>query len=256
MRTRAALATLAAAFVMAAIPGWAAETNAADVLKKVSAAARNTTTMQASYVMSLKMKLGDQDFSMDIPIELASQKPNKMRMEMKGDLANVLIVSDGIKLYQYLPGLKQVKISDAPKDLNQAPADVSSRLKSLGLGILTGAQSDEAIAAMAKGAKFNGVKKMDGRETYAIELNLPTIGPAKVWVGTKDYQFYRLELNLDLASVMGEASPPARTILVAKQIKIDQPIAPEVFDFKVPEGVTVVKDFDLSPAPEPKSPGQ
>jgi len=154
--------------------------------------------------------------------ELIIKKPGKMRWEYKSP-EEKLFVSDGVKLYSYIPADKQVIVASVPRqDTASTPA-----LFLAGKGNLTRDFTVSLVAApagMPAGSKSVNLVPKDTQQDYdwlvlsadPATLRLQGLFAADSQGGTSTFSFVNLKENVGIAD--------------------------KAFEFKIPRGVDVVND--------------
>ena len=153
---------------------------------------------------------------------LLVKKPGKMRWEYRAP-EEKLFVSDGVKLYSYLPLDKQVYVSSVPRD----DRATTPALFLAGKGDLTRDFSC-SLAAPPTGAS---------RDTRALKL-VP-LSPQR------DYDWIVLEVGaerLDLRGLVTTDAQGGQSSFAFTSLKENSGLTDKTFTFSIPRGVDVVTD--------------
>jgi len=234
-----------AAFICLLLSGTlapASSLTAADILEKASATWRNARTYQANIKMSVEMKTAEGPFSVDMPATVALEKPNKIRMELQNPMGAITMVSDGTTLWVYTPQTNECRISKAPGSLEQ-DSSLRNQMQAMGLGMFEGLKKEDVAKELGKSVKSFGIRALDGRRAHVVQIAHPQMGTMKFWIGEKDFQLYKMEVDMSkmmsgiLGSEAGGDQNSMKMTVLFTGAKMDEAIPAGTFSFQVPEGV-------------------
>lgn len=189
--------------------------NVVELVKAVEATYSNVESLSADFEQTSKSSA----FELTMKGSVSLAKPRQMRWDTTSDPAGSLVVSDGKKLWMYLPGDKQVHIyQDLSSSASGAMAmDILGDLGSL----------DE---------KFETSMGEAGVDSYAVVLK-PKPGlesnyqQIELVVAKGDYKLEKVTLT-DLFGGL--------TIYAFSNLKLNPELKTGTFTFEVPKGVEVI----------------
>ena len=202
-------------------------------------------------------------FDATFNFSVALARPNKLRMHFYK--ANVL--SDGKEL--------KATIEDLPNQLLSMPAAAQLTTEEvysnetltnalvegpaggpLQLALLLDKDPLLPILQDAQTPVLLPLQQVDDMPCYGVEIKR-TDGRLVFWIDQSNYLLRRIEFPVkDLQDFLSEKQKVRNLSLIAdlKGARFDVPIANVAFEFEVPAGTKVVKEFETVPRPEPPSP--
>jgi outer membrane lipoprotein-sorting protein len=253
---------IAALFVTANIGLAQSQPQALDILTKVATTYRTMKSFQAEATISTDMTSPGMQQKMEMPMTLAAVLPDKMRMENKRAPMNMLLVSNGQTVWMYMPQINKYAKMDASKfpgagggigapgmagygNIARQYADIADRVKRVRI------LREEALS-------------IDGRDEacYVLEVEheTPPIPPAPpafaksmptniersaetLWVDKARFVVVRHSFETKVTFPNSGAPMQSKITTTFSKIRLDEPVADELFAFTPPNGAT---EMDLS----------
>ena len=202
--------------VPAPAPGAAvAPQNVVELVKAVEATYSNVESLSADFEQTSKSAA----FELTMKGSVSLAKPRQMRWDTTSDPAGSLVVSDGNKLWMYLPGDKQVHVY---QDLSSS-ASGSMAMDILGdLGSLD-EKFETSMGEADAGSYAVVLKPKPGMESSYLQIELV--------VAKSDYKLEKVTLT-DLFGGL--------TIYSFSSLKLNPQLKQSTFTFVVPKGVEVI----------------
>ena len=201
------------AFCVLALPGEVpgAKNDAKTITRRVKKTLEKVKTFQCAFERSYYMKAGDR--TTRFSGTLCMKKPYLLRVEYPAQT----IVVDGEAVWVYVPGNKQVRISQFVQNEESFPTPQS---------IFERYSEDRKI-------EWVGEEEVNGYECNVIELvsDIPEEVSVKVWIDSK--------LNFPVKTIETFASGDYVQFIL-KDVVLNEKIEDRIFEFAAPEGVEIV----------------
>ena len=181
----------------------------ADALESLSGSLANIGSYRAEFQQNIYDQ--DQDLVQQTEGTLLAARPGKLRWESRAPYAQLIVV-DGSQIWRYEEDLQQVVVSRYSDDLGSTPA------------LLLSGDVD-SIGARYEVAEVEGEFELKPRNEQSLFR--------KMRVTMADGKITRLLLE----DTLGQT-----TLLTFTAIELNPRIAPDQFQFVVPEGVDVLRD--------------
>jgi len=179
---------------------------------------------------------------------LAVERPDKLALVLdKGD-TGITLVSDGKKLYTYVPMLKQYTVEEAPGSLDEL---LKGRTKEPDLVMMAagavrilpffGSAGYETVMSDVEEAEFAGEDTLQGTKTRRLILRQKE-ADIDLWVDAENSLLRRVRIDMGKAIKSQKELMPEFTLMkfvveeTHRQIRVGDPIPPDTFVFRPPEG--------------------
>ncbi|MFH0796733.1 MAG: DUF2092 domain-containing protein [Candidatus Omnitrophota bacterium] len=226
-----------------------------DILQETARAYRGLKTYQA--VVLTTMEMGK---TVSTRSTLAVERPNRLALLTRSVMSGITLISDGKRIYVYLPASGKYTVKDAPEDFEMFAEVLGPDLMAQGdncslygfLGLLKANPYQELTEGVEK-IRVLGEENLDGTKTRHLRLEQKG-GIIDLWIDATNYLIRKIRVEVDVSKVRDTAgetektSLPAddRKIIVAethKEVKVNEPIPSVVFTFTPPEGAQETDDF-------------
>jgi len=147
-------------------------------------------------------------------------KPQNLRIQVN-EPDNQIIIVDSYQVYIYIPALKQLTVQSRDLNIN------SQTLLSMLMGV-----GDPRQNFIVEWDQKDGPNRK-GQRRIALRPRVPQRGLEKIVVAVDSKTYYMVEFIID--DRLGNQQS-----LALKNIQIDQPLAPDLFQMTIPEGTTVI----------------
>lgn len=189
----------------------------ADPLAELTTQLKTFTSFSARFMQTVTDAKGKQLYKTQGTLQL--KKPNQLYWETQAPMPQV-IIADGKKLWIYDQDLNQVTMKPITRELESTPA------------LLLGGNAEQ-MATMYQ------VSRLPAQAGFSAFELIPLEG--------KKSAFQKLDMifnqnNLvvmDIWDTLGQA-----THIEFSQVKVNLPVAPQKFQFVLPKGADLVKDFN------------
>jgi outer membrane lipoprotein-sorting protein/peroxiredoxin len=225
--------------------GLAQSPDPATVLSRAGDAQNRVNSLQIDAITIVQQLSPDFEQTTKSKLAVAYEKRGKFRVEVKG-LARTTVVSDGAKTWRYNAFMKQYTMTDSNESLNEAlklvPATLFPR-----------------DGAAIQSAKLTGEEDVtvggEVHHCYVIEATFhepvvngpnPEAGGTTLWIDKSSYIVLKTvsQAHFDRFSpVSGPAD--MKSTLIVESLKVDQPLAAELFKFDPPPGAKQVDSFQF-----------
>jgi outer membrane lipoprotein carrier protein len=147
--------------------------------------------------------------------EMALQRPGKFRWHTDEPMEQ-LLVSDGKKVWLYDPDLEQVTIQTLDQRLTHTPALLLS-------GDVSAISENFEVSHQAAGEVVDFTLKPKARDTLFDSLRLS----------------FRSGVINDMQMIDGVGQ---RTNILFQNVRLNEPLKPDLFTFEIPEGTDVISE--------------
>ena len=204
---------------------------AAVIVTKMNSAYRSL----GSYydVAAIKRKVNKKDAP--ATLTLATQKPNKYSLDLKGEYLNTVITSDGETLISFRPDRQAYTKTKAPTQIIKADFIGKTDMPSLGAKIISqllaanGREGD--IGNYLLNAKVSWPQGFGSKLAYVFRFNYDITAEAEVCVTTDDYMVRQVRISRDGVTEWLETHD---------KIEVDKPAPPDTFTKPLPQGSRMV----------------
>jgi mono/diheme cytochrome c family protein/outer membrane lipoprotein-sorting protein len=208
--------------------------------------------------VTIKRKVNKKDAP--ATLMLATQKPNKYFLELKGDYLNTSILSDGETLIAYRPDRKAYTKTKAPLQIIKGDFIGKVDMPSLGARIITqflAANGREGeVGNFLLNAKVSGPQGFGSKLAYVFRFSYDINTEAEVYVTSDDYMVRQVRLIKDGTTEW----------LENHDVQLDKPLAPDTFNKPLPDGSRMVASLPALEQPvevaeddtekKPETPGE
>jgi outer membrane lipoprotein-sorting protein len=215
---------------------------AGTVINRISGTYRSMKSYRDT--ATLTRKLGSKDAT--ATVNLAAERPNRYLLEVKGDMVNTVVFSDGTSLVAYRPDRKVYTKTKAPALLMKANVLGTVDLPSPGARIITALlqntlrDGDTPLAKSIMQAQLTANQPFGGGFAHILTFPYDADYSAKLYVTADDNIIRRITLLREGATEVVENHT---------NIEVDKPIPSDTFTQKLPEGTQLV--LNLPPLPSP-----
>jgi len=184
-------------------------------------------------VATIKWKIGKKEAQ--ATLTLATQKPNKYLLDLKGEHLNTTIVSDGSALIALRPDRKIYTKARAPRQIIKADYIGAVDMPSLGARLitqlLTGNAREGEIGQRLLNASVSGPQGFGDRQAYVFTFPYDEDLEAQVYVTSDDYLIRQVKVSKDGEVVWLENHD---------NIQRDKPVPADTFTRPLPDGARMV----------------
>jgi thiol-disulfide isomerase/thioredoxin len=207
-----------------------------------------------------KVAVLGQKMEMNSDYNLAFRRPDHVAFVLKEGINGMTMISNGEKLWQYMPALRRYTETDAPENVNEALATAGGagpQGPDAVVAGLTGADPYEAIMAGVTGLKLVGSEEIDGEKCHHLQAYQDDMD-WQMWIAEGDTPLVRRFLP-DVANMLeqlGGALPGGGGQEMKLEMEVtvgfnnwsaDAELADDLFVFDPPQGVEKVDQlFDLA----------
>lgn len=236
------------------------------ILQQTINNSRTLQTLQGTYNVNVALSMGKDKFQFTIPLEFALQKPNKCRVNIKCMGDELQMVYDGSKLYQYMPSQHQYIVTNISLDSDKDLKQFYKRFTGIDPSFLMGSDFQmNFLENMSAKAKYFGKRMVNNHETDVVQIPFESWGLVKYWIGTQDRLCYRADVDINIKTLITALSQlkswtpeqkrvfqeikcnmekmTAKVHIEAVELKADQSLDPQSFQFKVPADAKEVTSF-------------
>lgn len=244
----------------------AATTNAAltarQLLEKVAAAYRNSSTYADQGYVRRRFVRAGQEYDLTMPFQITWQKPNKLRLECY----TVKLANDGEFVRGAIRDVDGVMQLPAPAALTRDIVVVDQLMQQeLNFGFagnplqLLLLFADDALPVILQNKqepKFRSEERHENQLCHRVELDSPQ-GPLVIWIDQKSLAVRRLDFPLqELQAGLAKDGPISNLEMYADFVnaRLNEPLPKETFQFEIPAGALTVKRLLPQPPPLPPTP--
>jgi mono/diheme cytochrome c family protein/outer membrane lipoprotein-sorting protein len=214
---------------------------AALIVNRMSSAYRSLQSYND--LATIKRKINKKDAP--ATLTLATLKPNKYYLELKGDYLNTVVVSDGETLITYRPDRKAYTKTKAPLLIIKGDFIGKTDMPSLGAKIISqflAANGREGeVGNLLLNAKVSGPQGFGSKLAYVFRFPYGIDTEAEVYVSTDDYLIKQVRVIKDGATEWLETHD---------RIELDKPPPADTFTKPLPEGAKMVASLPALEKPE------
>src|SRR4030095_7178093 len=253
--------------------GAALDSRAEQLIRKAADQIKNARSLSVELDLAMSMQMRSMKQQMSSLYSIALQRPNRYAMVLKDGTVGGTMVTDGRKLFTYLPMLKQYTEAAAPGNLE----DLSDESEAM---MVTGGGSGgffnslflakDPFVAMLEGTtnvQIAGTEKIDGHDCQRVRL-LQEGCAWDLWIDSGEQPLIR-KIFSDLGAMMramagkqdgGDEATDAlkemkmEATMTFKNWALNPDLKPATFAFTPPEGANRVEAF-LGESPD-EEPGQ
>lgn len=183
------------------------DAKALEVLRQAAEHLRRLKALTADLRLTINMQMRGIKQEMPMDYSLAVQRPNQFALVLKSGVVGATVVSDGKKLYTYMPLLKRYTEAEAPGDLSglsQAGGSAASVSSGLGAGALVSAlfaeDPEKALLEGVKLANYLGTEEVEKRPCHHLRFSQDEVD-WELWLEAGQQPWVR-KVFLDLGKAM------------------------------------------------------
>jgi thiol-disulfide isomerase/thioredoxin len=243
--------TVAAVILLACFSqGHGAEQSgqAEEILRKAAKAYEALKSYRGETILVVNMADGETEERIESRYSLAVERPNKLALVLESGDTGITLVSDGKKLYTYVPMLKQYTVEKAPGSLDKLlkggtkePRAVMMAAGSVRVLPFFGSGGYKTIMSDVEEAEFVGEEVLEKTKTYHVVVR-QTESDIDLWVDART--FLLKQIRVDMAKAIekqAKLTPEAAQMKmifeeVHRKVKAGDAIPPDTFVFHPPEG--------------------
>jgi len=222
---------------------------AEEVLARMAQAYKSASSYRDAAVLELSGTKGGERQTMPFPCSVVMQRPNMIRMQID----NGTILCDGANMYGFcgelpgqilkIPGPPQLSIKSLYSDrllatsMMQSPAQAFSWAP-LQLVLLLANDPMKTLTLDSQGLSLLEPATVEGHPCDRVQM-LTDNGPSVLWIDQATSVLRRFEMPSNALRRQAEAAQfldPAQ-IVEFRQAELNPQIAPEAFQFQVPDGM-------------------
>lgn len=247
--------------VLAADPTPAPDPKADSVLKDFAKYYTEAKTFQAKVTSTLNMEAKGMKNQMESTYDLAVQRPNMLAFRLSSGMMGGSILSDGTTKIFYIPMVKKYTSEKAPANLDEVfdPFVQAMIAQSLPFGFESLLTTDVLADLHENTTKitYGGSVDLNGVKAHQVKI-LVKIFSVDLWIAEGDRPvLLKAEAIMDIAALPAEQLKQfeikdMRRTTVYSDWKINEPIAPETFQFQPPADAEKVDSFIPGGAGEQK----
>jgi outer membrane lipoprotein-sorting protein len=113
------LMLVAITMLVGAVHAFAKKTEPGDILKKTAAAYKALQSYSDTMTVTVNVNAKGMQQKMEVESDFTLQRPDKVAVTGKSGLGAVTFISNGEKLWIYVPMLKKYSVSDAPSGFEE-----------------------------------------------------------------------------------------------------------------------------------------
>jgi len=248
--------------VLAADPTPAPDPKADSVLKDFAKYYTEAKTFQAKVTSVLGMEAKGMKNQMESTYDLAVQRPNMLAFRLSSGMMGGVILSDGTTKIVYIPMIKKYTSEKAPANLDEVfdPFVQAMIAQSLPFGFEPLLTTDILADLHENTPKitYGGSVDLNGVKAHKVKI-LVKIFSVDLWIAEADRPvLLKTEAIMDIAALPAEQLKEfeikdMRRTTVYSDWKINEPIAPETFQFQPPADAEKVESFTAGGAREQKA---
>ena len=212
-----------------------------EILKRVSETYSNLSTYYFDISFMTEIASPSMNQSMNVPVVLAAEKPDKMRLETKSELMDMLIISDGTNKWMSMPMMKEYF---------RVPAD--EKLPGKNHTLETATEGVDELLDLAKKVKETKILREEfvpygnsSVECYVLSAEFQSTpgsdkltglgdeaGPVTFWIDKNQYSVMKVVIPMSMkGQMMG-----MKITLSFNTIKLNSPLSNNLFVFTPPPG--------------------
>ena len=234
----------------------AVDARADAVLRQTSAYLRGLDSFRVEISVHVDVKMEGMTQQMDSKYRLAARRPNRFAMVLEQGMFGATVVSDGQKLYTYMPMMKKYTVKDAPRTTEEigTPEGVIGGMGSMtgNLGIhnvLLAADPYGKVMEGVKALQFLGTEDLEGSATHHLRF-VQDVVQWDLWLANQENPLPR-KVTCDLTEMVAaaqKAMPGANAMSMELQVefanwRVNEELPDEVFAFAPPDGVEETESF-------------
>jgi outer membrane lipoprotein-sorting protein len=246
-----AIIVLAVTILLLTGQAFAKKLQPEEILKKTAAAYKALHSYSDLITVEVHVKANGSEQNMEVISDFALRRPNLVSVQGKTGMAAVTFVSNGEKMWFYIPMFKKYSVSSAP-------ASYAELLKSPLLGGQAGGPSgfiklfkeDPLKELMEDVVKAGSAaeEKADGFAVYHLALKQKT-NDVEMWIDAKTFLIRKIAMDMTKMIAAQRAKTPdmpemeATFVETHTNISPDAKIPDDAFKFTAPEGTAEVRDL-------------
>jgi peroxiredoxin len=224
------------------------------LLRRIDELYRRARTLQVTSEMTMHMQAQGMDNRTTTNVSFVIQKPNRIATRSQGGMVGVELISDGTKLYTYVPMMQAYTENDAPASLDEL-----ARSGMLGMGMgggmfalrLVGEDPYKAIMEGVTSVTYAGTEQLNGVQMHRLKFTQEQFD-WDLWVQAQGDPLIH-QVSMDMTKSMGQMGAMAeqnpmlgemfKNIRMTmterfKDWKLDQAADANAFVFTPPPGAT------------------
>ncbi len=211
------------------------------IVNRMSGAYRSLQSFQDS--VSITRKIGQREFA--AKLTLASQRPNKYLLELKGEYLNTIVASDGTTLLAIRPDRKAYTKAKAPLLLTKGDFLSGVDMPAMGARIitqlLTATAREGEIGNLLNNAKVAGPQGFGNKLAYLLTGHLAEGAEVRIYVTSDDYLVRRVVVLNEGSTIWQENH---------ETIQLDKEIPSDFFTKSLPDAARIVASLPPLEKPE------
>ena len=237
--------------------GHAAEQSgeAEEILRKTAKAYETLQTYRDETTLVFSATARGKEQKTEIRYSLAVERPNKLALVLESGDNGITLVSDGKKLYTYMPRLKQYTVEEAPGTLDEL---LKRNIGPPGMAItaagvvrdlsLFGRDAYKTLMTDVEEVESVGDEALEGAKTHHVTLRQKE-SDIDLWVDASSYLLKKIRIDMAKAiakqrDLMPESAPTKFVVEEThSQIRAGEAIPPDTFVFSPPEGAELTDTF-------------
>lgn len=252
----AILLGLSATLTAAQQDGEKIDPKADEIIRGVANYLRDLESFRVEISMDVHFTMEGMSQQMNSQYSVAVQRPNKLSMVLKQGMMGATIVSDGEKLYTYMPMMEnKYTVEDAPQklgEITEGGADMAGAGMMDGMFFVTALFADDPYDKIMEGVnavQYLGSEELDGVRCHLLGFAQDDVD-WKLWVQTGDEPLPR-KVVPDMSKMYDEMAgqmPGAKGMKMEMEVRFDGwavnvDLPEDQFAFVPPEGAEQVETF-------------
>ena len=250
MRAFVQLAVAAVLLLACLSQGYGAEQSgeAEEILRKTAKVYESLKSYCDETTLVVNVAEGEREQRTESRYSLAVERPDKLALVLESGDNGITLVSDGKKLYTYVPMLKQYTVEKAPGSIDELlkgrtkePHVVMMAAGTVKILPLFGREGYKTVMSDVEEAEFAGEETFQGTKMRHLILRQKE-ADIDLWVEAENSLLRKIRIDMARAiaqqrELMPESAPMKFVIEEThRQIRVGNPIPPDTFVFTPPAG--------------------
>lgn len=225
--------------------------DAKQILNKTAAAYKNLKTYQDNTNVRIDISANGLQQKIEVESVFSIKRPGKAACLVNSGTAGLTFVSNGKKLWMYLPATGKYSVKSAPGSIEELTRDALLGSQGNGPANFLKLFSADPLAALmsdAKEAVFVGEKTSNGKKVYDILLK-QRLGDVNLWIDTKTYMVLRISADMTKAieeerkKIPGVPEMEVTYTETHDNVRLNKSIDDASFEFVPPADAAEVEDL-------------
>jgi len=235
--------------------GWGEDQpSAAEALLRRTATAYQTLqAYQDETTVLIAVTAQGMQQKMETRHRVSVQRPNKLALVLESGMRGVTLVSDGDKMYTYMPALKKFTVQEAPKSIEAILNEsVLGTGMAGGVGVtilrLFGDDPYGRIMERVQTVELIGEEILEGAQAHHV-LSHEKAGDVEMWIDAQDYLIKRIRIDMSRAMQRHQETMPGLADMkmvfeeTHRQVRTGSSIPQDAFVFQPPAGAEATDDL-------------